>query len=115
MIPRTYLQKSIYDSIIILLENEQVDSAIDKICYMNYDKIFLTLPGSPIWDIYGYENLDEQVDEEYSIEKRLLFEVGIMELLKKRKTISNSELTQLEIKVNEKRNHFIYNIANSIL
>jgi hypothetical protein len=82
---------------------ERVDAAINLICYIDYDNVFSSLPSSPKWHIHGYKNIDGQVDEEYTIDKRESFNYNINELMEKRKTLSGTFLTELEFNVNKKR------------
>lgn len=71
----------------------------------NYSKHkYITLPGSPYWNSVNYDNLDNQPDYTYNLEKTLETEYLITKLLRIINTSNSSKSTYLEYLVNKKRN-----------
>lgn len=70
--------------------------------YLEYQ--YITLPGSPYWSSINYDNIDNQPDYSYNLEKTLETEYLIAKLLRIINISNSSKSTYLEYLVNKKRN-----------
>lgn len=69
---------------------------------MNYHNEYITLPGSPFWNIINYNNNDFQPDYIYDLEKTRLTKLYIKKLLI---PFKNTNKTYLEYYVIQKRSN----------